>query len=760
VDVATREIDFRVPTVLTGSPAREYPDGDARVKEEARKYAQYVRGLWDEQTELLRPLHEIWVQNLLFLANRQWLQNRNGVFMPDIVPEWREQPVTNLTLPYFKTFLAKATKNRPAWTVRPASADPMDVQAAGLADDVLEAKWTELRLGRVVRRGVGWTIATGNGYLMPFWNNSTGRMRRMEVEMEVPVYEKVAGQKTEVGVEVVTVPLDEDGEPKLGSDGRPVPGAEPYVVDIGDVGVRTYSPFQVRVNAEATDDDEVTHYIIADVSTLREMQQTPAWAKAFEGDSPPRQEDVGVMEDYTRAFVGVMGGDQLSASPHDIRARDLPKALVLHYYEKPCPEYPDGRYWVCTKDTLLEEPGPLPDGIWPPVVHLQDVEMPGRYHAASTLESVVNLNREYNEINGHIKEHHNLFVRGKWLVPKGSGIRKGSITTQPGEVITHNPGFPPTQMDLKPLPGAVYGERERVLNDYELVGGIHRVSQGAPPPGVTAGVAFLQLQEADDTDMGPFLSMLEESIAALASAILQIIKERYNDERLVMVSGKGKKFQVRAFRGADLAGAVDVVPIAESSFPWSKTARQSMLISLAQQLPGVFADETGQFDKAKFARMLPIGGLDVFADQEDIDVQEALNEEDIFSAYGVDDNSVPQVEWWQNHEVHYNTHIRQLKSGAYLQWSKEAQDQFLAHVRLTMQMRDQKRAEANIANGGTPPGGQAPPGPMAPPDQMMEMEDPGITDALPGAEVPGLEEQPAAGEQREMMDALAALGGG
>jgi hypothetical protein len=749
------EVDFRIPGAFTGPAVAEYPTGDGDGRD-GDSYAHYTRALWDEQSELLKPLHETWVNNLNFFSSKQWLKNRNGQFLPDIVPDWREQPVTNLCVPYFKTFLSKATKIRPAWSVVPASSDPDDVHATALAEEVLEAKWTELKLGRVVRRAVGWTILTGNAFLYPVWNTRTGKMRKLEAEMDVPVYEEVDGEMVEVGSEVLMVPLDEDGEPKLGEDGRPTKGAEPHVVDQGDVGVRVLSPFQVRVNPEAEQDEDATWFMIGEVMTLREIQQV--WPDAFDSDNHAvvMAEDVDYLDDYNRAFAGIMGGNQQSASPRDQRDHDLSKALVLFYHEIPTPEYPEGRYWVATKDVLLEKPGPLPEGVWPSLIHLQDLVVPGRYHAASTFEHIVELNREYNELNGSIKEHHNLFIRGKWLVPKGSGIRKGQITTQPGEVIQYNPGFVPSQMELKPLPAPVYNERQRVLDDYQLVGGIHQVSMGAPPPGVTAGVAFLQLQEADDTDLGPFLAMLEECIAELAGAVLQIIKERYTDERLVYVAGPNRKFQVRAFRGADLEGAVAVVPVVESSFPWSKTAKQSMLLTLAQQMPELFQDpETGQFDRPRFARMLPIGGLDQFANSEDIDVQEALNEEDLFASFGLEGRQAPQVEWWQNHEVHFNQHVRLLKSGSHLKWSPEAQQLFVAHVQETMQARDQKRAELNIANGGTPPGEQAPPGPGADPGQLMEQEGPAsFEDALPvnAGQAPA----PAAMEQQKMIAALEA----
>jgi hypothetical protein len=294
------------------------------------------------------------------------------------------------------------------------------------------------------------------------------------------------------------------------------------------------------------------------------------------------------------------------------------------------------------------------------------------------------------------------------------------------------------------------------MNDFEMVSGIHKVSMGRPPPGVTAGVAFLQLQEADDTDMGPFLAMLEESVAELAGSVLRIIKERYREERLIYTVGANRKYQVRAFNASELSGAVDVLPVAESSFPWSKTARQSMMLSLATTMPQLFTDaETGQFDTARFARLLPIGGLESFAQSEDIDTNEALNEEAEFR----EGDNMPQVGWWQNHQVHFNQHVRILKSSEFKDWEEQRQQAYLAHVQETMQARDAKAAEAAQMNAmaqgnapkelyqqGGPGGGEMvpPPGEVPPEEMMAEMGvppemDPAMMEALMAQERPPAE---------------------
>jgi len=697
--VPRAERDIDLPHSFEHSyTAAEYPtDENYERPEVARKYADYSRAMWDEQEEFMRTLHQVWTQNLLFLSGRQWwTTGRDGVVKPQRVASWREQPVANLTLAYFRNFLAKATKVRPAWTVIPASTDPEDVHAAELGDTVLEAKWEELRLGRILRVAISWTIATGNGFLYPYWNDNTGKMVPLEAEIDIPIYDDETGAM--VGMEPATVLLDEDGEPQLLEDGSPDPDAEPVMIDEGDFAVKAYSPFQVRVNPEAESDDDATVYMIAEVTSMREAGVK--WPEKVKDLVP---EDLSEAAEYERAVVGLggmMGDPSSQLSPTEGRDQHLDRVLVIHHHEKPTADYPDGRYWVSgSGGVLLEDPQPLPEGIWPPVIHLEDVYVPGRYHASSVMEQIIPLNKHYNELNALIKEHHNLFARGKWLTPKGSGIKKGAITNQPGEVITYNPGFKPEQADIRNLPSSVYEERSRVLNDYELVGGIHKISMGRPPPGVTAGVAFMQLQEADDTDMGPFLAMLEESVAAMARAALRIIRERYTTERLIYAAGDDRRYQVRAFHGSELEGAIDVRAQTGSSFPWSRTARQSMLLSLAAQMPQLFQDaETGQFDTAKFARLLPVGGLGSIGNMNDLDVQEAEREEEVFSTYGEETNEIPQVEFWQNHDVHYNQHIRVLKSSSFRDWNEQAQQAFLQHVQETQQARQQKAQESAQMN--------------------------------------------------------------
>lgn len=682
-----------------------YPLDDHQSPE---KYAVYSRAILEERREGMETQFLTWTQNLLFLQGLQWwaYDRVTGQFAPPKKSPWKERPVRNILVPYAKHQLAKLTKNRPRTSCVPASTDPEDIQAGKLGDDVLRAKWQELRLSKVWRRTISWVIATGNGFLMPYWNRNSGILMPLTTIVQAAKMNRETGQPEadpatgEMLAEEVECPCDQDGNPIMTPEGGYDLEAQPAYIDIGEVGHRVLSPFQVFPDPDAESTEEMHDLVVVDVCTLREIRRN--WPHVEE---PLVAEDVTDIERFDQLISTLTAGpDTHLTGGSYLEEVDVPKAMVLYYFEKPCSEYPFGRSWVTVGRQLLEEPGPLPEGIWPAIVHLKDIEVPGRFHAEATMTSAVGLQREYNEATAHIKEHHNLLLRGKWLVPIGSNIRRGQITAAPGEVIQHTPGLPPKMAELRPLPAEVYNERERILGDFRLVTSVREVSMGDPPPGVSSGRAFLVLQEADDSDLGPMIEMYEEAVALDGWLMLQIIQRFYEEERLIRVSGENRRYQVRAFRGADLSAIVDVEPQTGSAFPWSKTAMQSMMIDLAREVPAVFTDQdTGQFDVERFRRLLPIGGDEAIGLDSDLDISEALTEEDSF-AYWDGASPLPVPLPWQNHVLHARQHARVLKSGTFKKWPPPSQQAFIAHW-MAHNAEIQAAIEAQMAMGAAAAGG-------------------------------------------------------
>lgn len=702
--------------------AAPYPDEDPSPDEILGKresaYATYSRAEWDEQEDALEALHTKWVRNLLFLAGHQWWERNphtNEWNLPK-APDWRQRPVVNLSIAHFKTWVAKILKNKPASQAVAASSEPKDLRAAELAEQVIKAKYQELRFARILRRTAAWIGATGNGFILPYWNTDTGRLRALTVELEVPSIDPATGEPAidpetmEPATEWVTCPCDENGEPYRDAEGQPDLTKTPAYVDEGDLGFRVISPFQVRVNPDAEDDEDVRVVLIGDPMTMREIRQR--WPEA-----EVVAEDMGNVEQYDRMIAGIAGavGDELAAAGRSRSAdNDMPKALVIHRYEKQSPDYPKGRYWITCGNVLLEAPGELPENQWPPLYHFHDIVMPGSYHASSSLDDAVRINREYNELNGSIKEAQKSAMSGAWITEKGAGVRKNQITTEPHLVIEVNTGFINgiKHVARSPVPSDVLNERERVRSDFEMVSGIRRISMGEAPSGVTSGVAFLQLEEADNTDLGPVIEDFEDTVADLWHAGLKIIRKNYTDERLIRVPGPSRRYLVKAFKGADLEGVHDIIAVPGSASAWSHIARQGVIMELGQKMPQLFTDPTtGQFDSQKFLEKLEIAGLDAMTGSHDMDMAEALREEEAIEEF-VPGGELPEVMPWQNHVIHILSHEKVLKGAEFLEWEPSAQMAMMRHhaehaLAMAQAMAPPPNADPN-ADPSAPPGGGAP----------------------------------------------------
>ena len=706
----------------------EYPEGDDLPP---ARYSAYAREKMDERLEEQRWYRIEATQNLLFLAGLQWWRydQRTGTFRLPNFPPWAQRPVRNLLIRYFQFMLAKYTKNRPRYRAIPELTDPDNLWAAALADEILQSKWKERRWTKTLRQALVWMIATGNSYTMTYWNTHSGKLEPLTAPVEGMW---VDDEMNEFEEEMRDCPCDENGDPIMDDDGNYDLEAKPAHIDIGEVGRRVLNPFQVFIDNDALSDDDVEDVVVAEALDIEVVYKR--WPESKGENIEP--EDVTELTRFDNLVAGITAGADTHLAGHQVaeasEQKEARKTLVLHYFERPSEDYPNGRHWVTAgRNHLLVKPGELPDGIWPAVIHYKEIEVPGRWLGDCNMTHLIGLQREYNEISGMIKEHHNLMLRGKWLVPRGSLVLKGAITTEPGQVLQHSPHMKPEMQDLKPLPNEVYGEREKVLADFDRIAGAHLASMGGAPPGVTSGRGFLTLQEADNDDMAPAIEMIEENVAQEAFQVIKLIQANYEEERVARFSGKNRGYQAKAFRGADLSAIVAIDPVAGSAMPWSRTAQAAQVLEVAKVFPHMFLDPmTGALDPDRVKLAIPVGTEDAMAPDVDEDIQKSLREEELFEGWDQNPDTavvLPEPQPWQNHHIHMRQHKRRLDSATFEEWPLENQKAFIVHYQAhqtmleqQLMLRAQQMAVAEMMARGQSGGQGTPPaegGEGLPPDQ-------------------------------------------
>ena len=746
---------------------------------EVDKRGLYSFARYTVQNDHYVGYYQTWAKTILFLMGRHWLKWLDGPrrFTTDTdVPPWRQQPVTNLVYAIYRSIATKMAKQKPTLEVVPPSGDSDDREAARLGQSILQNLWRHLKKPKKIRRGLGWFLCTGKVYLRVWWDPEAGKMVPLTTLVEAPDPEFVP-QPNVTGPDGAMNPVDQEpptidrpvavdsktGQPRMRKvmrkdlDGTDVEDeeydfdAEPELVPEGDIAFDIEDPMAIRFNPDATDEEDATEMYVGRLWPLKDA------AKHFgckeedlrAGDDSDRMEFDDLLSaaavstgwNTNNVFGGVLGTDQSVA----IGAR----CLVVEYYRKQDEQYPDGRHWISVADKKVwpkdndesfpAGEAPLPNGFWPPLVGVSSLPIPGQPQAMGVLTQVVPLNEQLNTLDGKIKEHEvTMAMGGKWVVhPADKGLK---ITSDPAQVLVsagYAQGKPPVQVQLNALPSEIYAEREVIMDKIRNVASLSEIDMGKKPEGVSAGRAFLVMQEVTDSVLGPDLQAWEEALEEVGRRELILAQRHYREPRQIAIRGTKGQWEVRSFMGADLTDGMDVRVQVGSSFPWSKSAQWDTRLDVLHTFPTLVTDpQTGAFNAEQFAQFMDTGnsGLAAFETDENADLVEVQREHAQFEVIdpAKGEQQVPQIAFWQAHAKHLEAHYDFMKRdrGRFDRWTPEAQDAFIAHMQEHARAVDEiaqglvDASTAGVANGGME-GQGAPGGPEMGNDAMMGEPAPG-----------------------------------
>jgi hypothetical protein len=733
-------------------------------------------------------LFQIWTKTILFLMGRQWLKwlapSRRFTTDTD-VPAWRQQPVTNIVFAIYRSIATKMAKQKPTLEVVPPSGDSEDQEAARLGQSILQNLWRSLKMPKKIRRALGWFLCAGTVYLRVWWDPEAGKMVPLTTLVEGPDPDFVP-EPNVAGPEGVMNPADMDPnalavapmplqeaplinravavDPKTGgprmrknAEGMDEPDfdAEPDLVPEGDIAFDVEDPMAVRFNPDAIDEEDATEMFVGRLWPTKKAASHFGCSVEYlkGGDDSDRVEFDNLL---SSAAVGWgssinLAGSSLGASQDEAIG---PRSLIIEYYQQQSPEYPEGRHWISCGDKIVwPKPGnadfptgeaPLPNGFWPPLIGVASLPIPGQPQALGTLTQVVPLNEQLNSLDGKIKEHEvTMAMGGKWIVhPADKGLR---ITSDPAQVLQsagYAAGKPPIQAQLNALPVEIYNERAVIMDKVRLVASLSEIDLGKKPEGVSAGRAFLVMQEVTDSVLGPDLQAWEEALEEVGRRQLILAQRHYREPRSIAIRGQRGQWEVRSFMGADLTDGLDVRVQVGSTFPWSKAAQWDTRLDLISTFPALVTDaQTGAFNQEAFAKFMDTGnsGLAAFETDENADLVEVQREHAMFEVLdpAKGEQQIPQLAFWQAHAKHLEAHYDFMKRdrGRFDRWTPFAQDAFVRHMQEHAMAVDEiaqgmvDASTSMVADGGAE-GQGAPGGPeIGEPASGDSMEAPQLQDA-------------------------------
>lgn len=708
------------PSVAVGLP----PDRDASNEDKGR----YTIARFAAQNDHYTGFYKTWTKTLNFLIGEQWRNEWDGNRFTwnagRDIPEWRQQPVTNITFAVYRSAMAKLTKQKPTLEVVPPSGNSEDKEAADLCNSLLTYLWRLLGKPRKLPIAIGWILVTGIVYLRVGYDPQGGKPKprtvpvpRKKQRLGDPSGQLLAAlasgappEELMEDFDLVEVAADEDGEPYRDDAGAIDYERKPDMERIGEIDWSIVSPLAVRLNPEATSIDDATEMFVGTLWSKKNAAKHFGVPEDELGSNDESGEQIALYADLVSATAaGFPRSWADKTSMYGVSQENAigDRVLVIEYYSKDCDEYPEGRHWITAGNKKVwppadtaqakiaekkvitgpddgEEDGedapifpdgeaPLPFGFWPPLVPIMDTPIPGQPSAVSILSQIVPLNEQLNTLDGKISEKHvQDALGGVWFAsPEDKGIQ---ITSEPGQVVFSNAmgrrgnSFAPFQAEMKALPAAVYAERDVIYNKVQMVSGLSNNDLAQKPQGVSSGRALLVSQETSDSVLMPLLFSLEAGLEESGRRELVIAQQKYREERVIAIQSTDGKYTYRSFRNADLRDGHDVRVQVGSMFPWNKSAQWDAKMELIGRLPGLVTDpKTGMVDEAKLAKMLDSGapGLGAFESEENPDLIEINSEHDLFSVYDPSSmdgsHQLPQVAFWQNSTIHLQEHYNFMK---------------------------------------------------------------------------------------------------
>ncbi len=562
----------------------------------------FVGGMWDTRRSRRSWLERQWYINIAFYMGHQWLEwdeSRGQLYQPT-APPWRVRLTANLVQGVARKIMSTILRQKPVFTVVPATGDAEDVVAARLQEKVLKYYWGgPLEADTKLVDAIMWMTTTGLGVWRLHWDPTKSNE--------------------------VTLSSDDVTDKNLINDLKKLEKKGENKVNLGEAVLEQKSPFQIDPDPWATTFESLPWLIDTTMRPVEWVQDRyPKKGKDVQADD---EDDLHFFEKRIADLAGPGSATFTGGRSSLAGVRGNQSMVNVHeVWALPFGKFNRGIYAVVADDTLLDirqNQYRANGSVALPYSFFEEIGVPGRLWPTCALEQSISLQAEYNRGRSQIIENRNQMSRPKWLVPEGANIGDYALTSEPGEVVRHTFGHQPTMSVPPPLPNYVIKTLELARSDIQDVSQIHDVSQGKQPGSVRAGRAIVALQEQDASVLAPTILVIEKQLEKFGSMTMELLSRKIKENRLVKISGKNDLYEVQEFLGSDLIGTnkdkpgvnyFDVRVKIGSQLPLTPDARRQFITELAQS--GVLDIVA---DKRRILELLELGSEEPLYDTARLD---------------------------------------------------------------------------------------------------------------------------------------------
>jgi hypothetical protein len=350
--------------------------------------------------------------------------------------------------------------------------------------------------------------------------------------------------------------------------------------------------------------------------------------------------------------------------------------LVYKFYHKKTAEVPHGMYIEFTNDAILvkEENKFSHDKL--NFVRLTDQDIPNVLNGVSSYETILPLQKMYDNISTLIAKNIYLTAHAKWLMPKGAA--KIEQLGNDNTIVQYQGPMPPTLAQVSPNPPEVYSFREQIKQDMQTVYGSQGISRGEIPKGITAASALQFLNELENERNSTDISKHSFLVLDIAKMSISVAADNYSieDGRMLRIVGQNNKHLIKHFDVANLHKDYDIRFDNSTGLPETKSAKIQRIMDTMQRNPNLFSPE-------RWEELLDLGNADRMIRLSTEAIQAADSEnEDLLAG-----EPVGMPEDWEDHLAHWESHVRVLQSRSFKEEATpEIKKAFKQHLYITEEL--------------------------------------------------------------------------
>ena len=529
-----------------------------------------------------------------------------------------------------ETKVSQLCRLKPHVDIIPTNDEFEDKNSAKAVKLLINHLWYINEIDTLIQRIQRSARIFGESYLFIEWNPSIGDLH--------PMY--VAARDGEIDL----TEYDEEGRPILDNKGNPKTIDIKEPIFIGDIEYSLEVPWRVFLQRKKS---------FKDVEYCFRVITKPT--EDLKLDYPKLKEEIKVSRNV-RLFDADDLMDQLLEED----------TVIYEFFHKKTKYCPEGKFVRFTNDVILTETAlPYSHGDLP-FIRLTDLDIPDVLNGVSSYEMLRPLQSMHNNLSTLLAKNLYLTGHAKWVMPRGAC--KIEALGNDSTIIQYQGATPPQMIQTKPNPREAYNFRDHLVQEMGQVYGVQGVSRGAPPPGITAGVALQFLNEQEQERATADVAKHNEMIQKIARKTIAVAGDYYapDDGRMLRIVGKDNQYSIRHFDSANLSKDYDIRVQVGSALPESKAGKIQRIIEIMQMKPDLLSNE-------RWIDLLEFGDTEKMNTLLTAAVKSAESEnEDILAG-----KPVGEPETWEDHIIHWRTHMRVLQSRSF---KEDTPDE----VRLTM----------------------------------------------------------------------------